>query len=402
VRSYRKILDDIWRPRIGRLVFDQVRYSRLLRIADNKNWGKKTYNNVISVLKRAFDFGYRDRPLYENPARHLRCARMRKADRPKVDPFCMQDAELLIATLHRDWGEAQGNYDEFRFFTGLRPSEQIALAVSDIDLVNGIISINKARVYGVDRYKTKTGDDRRVQLCPRALAVLKRHLLLRARMVADGKIRHDYVFFLDSGDRIEDLCVAQVRWRRTLRSMKLRYRRPYTARHSSVSWNLMIGKSILWVAKQHGHSTVTMLRTYAAWVEGAVDADVEAIKRSMYLLADPTDRSSGGPRPPSGDQGSSILENLAVDLPVEDLIRVPSLPAMDPANGSVRAVSDWFNERRRGFRSWLGWQDSNLRMAGSKPAALPLGDTPTQKNQPERPRVRSSSCTGETFNPRAT
>jgi integrase len=69
-----------------------------------------------------------------------------------------------------------------------------------------------------------------------------------------------------------------------LRSLKLRYRRPYTARHSSVSWNLMVGKNILWVAKQHGHSTVTMLRTYAAWVEGAVDSDVEAIKRSMYLM----------------------------------------------------------------------------------------------------------------------
>ena len=26
--------------------------------------------------------------------------------------------------------------------------------------------------------------------------------------------------------------------------------------------------------------------------------------------------------------------------------------------------------------SWLGWKDSNLRMTGSKPVALPLGDTP--------------------------
>ena len=25
---------------------------------------------------------------------------------------------------------------------------------------------------------------------------------------------------------------------------------------------------------------------------------------------------------------------------------------------------------------WLGWEDSNLRMTGSKPVALPLGDTP--------------------------
>jgi len=87
VRSYPKILDDIWRPGIGQMVFDQVRYSHLLRIADNKNWSKKTYNNVISVLKRAFDFGYRDRPLYENPARHLRCARICKADRAKSRSF---------------------------------------------------------------------------------------------------------------------------------------------------------------------------------------------------------------------------------------------------------------------------------------------------------------------------
>ena len=53
------------------------------------------------------------------------------------------------------------------------------------------------------------------------------------------------------------------------------------ARHSSVSWNLMTGKNILWVAKHHGHSVSTMLTTYAAWTEGATDADVEAIKRAM-------------------------------------------------------------------------------------------------------------------------
>ena len=43
----------------------------------------------------------------------------------------------------------------------------------------------------------------------------------------------------------------------------------------------MAGKNILWVAKQHGHSVSTMLTTYAAWTEGATDADIEAIKRAM-------------------------------------------------------------------------------------------------------------------------
>ncbi len=30
-------------------------------------------------------------------------------------------------------------------------------------------------------------------------------------------------------------------------------------------------------------------------------------------------------------------------------------------------------------KKWLGRQDSNLRMPGSKPGALPLGDAPTLK-----------------------
>ena len=67
----------------------------------------------------------------------------------------------------------------------------------------------------------------------------------------------------------------------TLRRMKTRYRDAYNARHSSVSWNLMVGKNPLWVAKMHGHSVQTMLDTYAAWTEGAQESDVEAIRVAM-------------------------------------------------------------------------------------------------------------------------
>ena len=43
----------------------------------------------------------------------------------------------------------------------------------------------------------------------------------------------------------------------------------------------MIGKNPLWVAKQHGHSVQTMLEVYAAWTEGAKEADIEAIRQAM-------------------------------------------------------------------------------------------------------------------------
>jgi integrase len=69
-----------------------------------------------------------------------------KKDRPPVAPFTIQEAEALISKLHADWGEAIGNYDEFRFFTGLRPSEQIALLVTDYDARRAVLSVTKARV----------------------------------------------------------------------------------------------------------------------------------------------------------------------------------------------------------------------------------------------------------------
>jgi len=52
-----------------------------------------------------------------------------------------------------------------------------------------------------------------------------------------------------------------VRWKRSLSiTLKGRYREPYNARHSSLSWNLMVGKNPLSVAKQHGHSVHVMFR----------------------------------------------------------------------------------------------------------------------------------------------
>jgi hypothetical protein len=74
--------------------------------------------------------------------------------------------------------------------------------------------VSKARVAGIDKNCTKTGEDRVVTLCPRAIRILVRQLKLRERLKIAGLIDHDQ-------------------------------------RHSSVSWNLMVGKSPLRVSKQH-------------------------------------------------------------------------------------------------------------------------------------------------------
>jgi integrase len=294
---YRRILNGVWRPQLGAVRFLEVRYSTLVKIADEANWSKKSYNNALSVLRRAFKFGYRDYPEAHDPTLNLKSARIRKQDRPVVDPFTIQDAEALIAAIHRDWGEAQGNYDEFRFFSGLRPSEEIALRVQDFDPARRAVTVNKARVAGIDKDSTKTGEARRVELCPRALLVLRRQLALRARLQHEGRIQHDHLFFKEDGAPIRNLLYPYVRWRQTLQRLRMiRYRKPYCARHSSVSWNLMSGKSPLWVAKQHGHTITTMLKAYAAWTEGATPSDIRAIQRAMTSAARTPERTDRADR----------------------------------------------------------------------------------------------------------
>jgi integrase len=149
-------------------------------------------------------------------------ARISKKDRIKIDPFTIQDAETLIAAIRRDWGEAQGNYDEFRFFTGMRPSEQIALLVSDFDVARGSLSVTRARVAGIDKDSTKTGEDRHMALCPRALNVMNRQLALRKRLELEGKIYHDHLFFKKNGEPsiafITHIAVGDGRWHGTRQS----------------------------------------------------------------------------------------------------------------------------------------------------------------------------------------
>src|SRR5882757_2197300 len=58
----------------------------------------------------------------------------------------------------------------------------------------------------------------------------------------------------------------------------------------SVSWNLMLGRNPLLVAKEHGHRVLTMLTVYAAWTDGAVEADLIALREAMGYARRKTSR----------------------------------------------------------------------------------------------------------------
>lgn len=122
-----------------------------------------------------------------------------------VEPFSIQEGERIIAESHAEFGEAHGNFKEFRFFTGLRQSEQMALRVGDCNLPKGTIRITKALVLGREKDRTKTREDREIHLCGRALEVLKRQMTLREQLARAGRLAHDYLFCTEDGAPILNL-----------------------------------------------------------------------------------------------------------------------------------------------------------------------------------------------------
>jgi integrase len=273
-----------WLPQIGTDRITDIRYSDLTNALAECH-GRKTRNNRVSVVRGVFAFAKADRLIDVSPATELKTLKVQKEP---PDPYSVTDAELIIAATRDTYGMHDGNRVEYGFFTGLRPSELIALTWPDIDLRRGTTRVNKARVMGRDKERTKTAVVRDIENCPRALAVLKRQWDLTG--MADGP-----VFTHANGQRILSPLLPWRRWQFIHKRLDTRYREPYQMRHTSVTWNLMIGKNLLWVAEQHGHSAAVMLKTYAKWLKGATEEDIARIRRAMGFGTNSalTDSTSG-------------------------------------------------------------------------------------------------------------
>lgn len=70
-----------------------------------------------------------------------------------------------------------------------------------------------------------------------------------------------------------------------MRISGVRYRPPKECRYTSVTLALMAGCDPAWVAAKHGHSVVTMLRSYAKWLpKGEDNRNLDKVNIAMKLI----------------------------------------------------------------------------------------------------------------------
>lgn len=271
VHSYQQTIDSYHFDGVRKELVGDFNFRALKRLLARLPANPKTFNNVASVLRQVLEYGHKAKilaePLHES-------IEMRRRQKPEPDPFTLDEVEVLLGKMK---AEAARNYFEFAFFSGLRPSELIALTWSKVDLRSGTVMVDSALTRG--RVKgTKTSEVRKVELPGRARDALERQR--KVSQLAGGR-----VFLTVAGGELENTDIPlDSWWKPALKVSGIRHRDARQTRHTYATMMLMAGVTPAYAARQMGHGIEMFLRTYSKWIDGA-DKGAEQRKLDSFISA---------------------------------------------------------------------------------------------------------------------
>lgn len=192
-----------------------------------------------------------------------------RISQPKPDPFTDEERDNILAYFH----EKNRFYHPFvftQFWTGMRPSEALALRWGDVDLKAGRASITKSRYYGSENATKTSGSERDVSLLPIVVNLLTATKPLHAT-------ESDYVFKNQEGSPINEDKWRKKHWYRAIRALGIKPRKFYATKHTYISVALSAGCNIKWLAEQCGTSVAMIEKHYGRYIKDDGDAPLRAI-----------------------------------------------------------------------------------------------------------------------------
>lgn len=280
-----------WKPFIGEQQLPRLRHSDILRaIKARPDLSGKTINNYVSALRSAMDLAVLDKQLTENPVDSIASA---KWQREPPDPFDREEVEKIIGYSRSKFAPSVTNLIEFRFFTGLRTSEMVALRWQSIDWNKKHMLIHEAVVKG-QRKQIKTNKARLVSLNSRALEALEQQkdqqprsniVSMAGAAMSQATPKDTETVFVDPthGEPwVDDKRFRNPFWVPMLKALGIRYRPPNNMRHTYATMLLMAGATPAYAAKQMGHSVEMFLNVYSKWLDDG-QGDIEQAKLESFI-----------------------------------------------------------------------------------------------------------------------
>jgi len=187
--TYRQRYESLVKPALGDLRLQEINVSLLdgfMQQLARRSLSAATRKNVRSVLSGALGLAVRHGAIRTNPVRDL--ARLETTDRQSVRALSEAELADFLAKLDADPVARRRDLPSLiRFLvgTGCRIGEALAVRWCDVDLDNGMVSINgnvvPVRGRGLVRHSGKTAAARRTIALPASLVSM-----LRARITEDA------------------------------------------------------------------------------------------------------------------------------------------------------------------------------------------------------------------------
>lgn len=260
--TYRKVCQSHLIPQFGHIRLTDLTPMQLREWLENLHLTAKTVNNILVPLRTILDEAVNDDLIERNPLDRVVLSKLLNKEtlksHYKPDPFNPNEIHAILT-------EAQGqarHLFQFAFFTGLRPSELMALEWDDIDWLNGLACIRRAIVYKKEKTTKTAAGLRDVLLLPPARQALEQQ---KAYTFAEGKRIFHNPQTLKPWET--DYQIRKTCWSHILKRAGVRYRNNYQTRHTYASMMLSNGENMLWLAKQMGHcDTEMIIKTYGKWI----------------------------------------------------------------------------------------------------------------------------------------
>lgn len=257
--EYKKALNCYWMPLLAHREIASVKYKDLRDMVNGIEWtSAKTRNNALIPLRGVFKLAFIDELIDSDPSARLA---NQKHQKPAIDPFSRDEAELIIADLYANAHITYAAFFELAFFTGMRTSEMLGLEWANIDLRKGFIRVKQAQSKGLLNETTKTYRIRDIILNERSRAALMAVKSANERVF--NSPRTGLPWATEKAPRVA--------FTESLKRLDIRHRPAYNTRHTYATMMLMADMKLGFAAAQMGHSITMFTTTYAKWVNGDED-----------------------------------------------------------------------------------------------------------------------------------
>lgn len=252
-RTYSNILNHHWNTLDGLLITD-ISTQDILEILVQKDITDKYLNQIMIPLRGTFNTAIMLNYIDTNPADYIH---NRKIQHDLPDPFNKREMELILHWLKTNTNKNCYLFYELSFWSGLRPSEILALTADDI--TDKGIYVYKSTVRGIEKSITKTKTARLVLFNKKSKKVIKQ------------LNRYGYLFTTPYGLAYKNNEHFREKFKLAIKANQIRDRPAYNTRHTYATMLLMSGVNPVFVANQLGHNLLTLLTKYARWINSEQD-----------------------------------------------------------------------------------------------------------------------------------